>query len=161
MQLDKVLCIDYDLDLSNLVFEETRKLKNDHWYMTMFDWTPLIDDVCPILEKWSLDMYDLTLKLMNDDKYLNTKNYKSSVMKYTDGYINEHTDRGMLSFIYNKIDNLEVFYDNNWVTMDKDKLIIFYGDLGPYPMKHRRKKANGISLNFFASPDDMEYPWTL
>ncbi len=161
MHIDKFLCIDYQIDFKDFKFKSTRNLKNSHWNMSMYDWTPLVDEVDPILEKWSLDMYDMTLELMNDDRYINTKNYKSSIMKYENGYINEHTDRGMLSFIYNISDNLEIYIDNEWSPVEKDKLLIFYGDLGPHPLKHRRLNANGLSLNFFASPDDIEYPWLL
>lgn len=151
--------------INHKIFDEfsyDKKISDDYWNLYMNDWTPMKDDVTEMKQKWSEDMYNLTLEFLNNDEdFIDTVNYKASMLHYNDGFITEHFDNGYLTMIYNVFDGLELYIDNKWIDAPKNGLIIFGGKLSEYPILHRVNSIkNRFSLNFFAAPSNVEYMWT-
>ena len=147
------------------IFDEfifDKQYDDDFWKLKMNEWTPLKDRTFGLKDKWSNDMYNFTLKYFDDDiNYHDTKNFKASIVFYENGHIDEHYDRGSLSIIYNIEDGLEYEDKGVWRKAPKG-LISFDGLLGVNPVKHRvLSNTTRKSLQFFAAPSNVDYPWTL
>lgn len=152
-----------DYKISEDIFSEfvaSNYYDDNYWKIKTDEWTPF-EEKTPLKHKWCLDIYNFAQKKLNFDiNYKNTVNYKTSMIIYENGFIEEHTDIGTLSYIYNIDDGLE-FYDNGWKNAPLG-LLEFDGDLGSFPLKHRvRTIKKRRSLNFFVYPSNCEYPWNI
>jgi len=156
--------IDYEIDfpheefkLQHPVFRET-----PYWKLEMIDWTPFEEVKC---EKWCSDMYHLNMDILNDPLYEDTRNCRASILRYNKGYIKEHTDRGMFTFLYNIYPGVYLKINEKWEELDYG-LFIWLGDIGAKqfnrPAMEHKANCDDIrwSLNYFSAPSNIESLWT-
>ena len=156
--------VDYEIDFpyeefTNEVFRDT-----EYWKLEMIEWTPFETDRC---NKWCTDMYNLNKEILNDPLYEDTKNCKASILKYNkNNYIEDHTDRGMLTFLYNIYPGIHIkVTDYMWQQLDYG-LFVWLGDIGAKqfnrPAVTHRVQCKEIrwSLNYFSAPSNIDNPWT-
>ena len=155
--------VDYQIDFPYEEFKNEIFCDNEYWKLEMTDWTPFEIVKC---DKWCSDMYNMNMSILNDPLYKDTRNCKSSILKYNKGYIREHTDRGMLTFLYNIYPGMYLKINEQWEELDYG-LFIWLGDIGAKqfnkPAMEHKVKCENIrwSLNYFSAPSNIDYPWII
>ena len=166
--LDKGYCkVDYEIDFPYDEFKNKIFHNNEYWNVEMYDWTPsAVAAPGPNCLKWCSDMFNMNMEILDDPLYKDTRNCKASILKYNKGYIREHTDRGMLSFLYNIYPGMYLKINEQWEELDYG-LFIWLGDIGAKQfnkpaMEHKVECKNSRwSLNYFSVPSNIDYPWII
>ena len=110
-------------------------------------------------------MYRLNMDILNDPLYEDTRNCRASILRYNKGYIKEHTDRGMFTFLYNIYPGIYLKINEKWKELDYG-LFIWLGDIGAKQFNIQAMEHNvncddiRWSLNYFSVPSNIEDPWT-